>query len=417
MLANFAHALGGRVAYLFSQWAILIALARLGNAEVVGDFGLAMAITAPLVMFGQLGMRDLFSTDPDEEKFREYFGVRIISVILLFAVSFIVALVADYPTSFRIVLFGVCAAKAIESLSDMMQGVMQRYERLDIVGKSLAIRGLLMIAIGVVAMYQTRSLGQTVCAYAVAWAVLLWLYDMPAAKRLLSDGRWFTPSLALGRTTTLVMMALPLGGVGLLTSMNTNIGRYFLEAFSDRATLGHFTVIAASLSALDIINIALGKSVIARLANTYHTSRDHFLPLVYRLCLMGTAVGICGLAVGVLFGEQLLTVVFGAEYGEHRMVLVIMILGRVATITGTYVKAAQVVVRQLRFQFIASLVGLLFGAAAGFWLVPRYGIIGAAGTVTIIQWSAFALGAVALSLALNRSSLDNTAIAFRVPQS
>ena len=45
-----------------------------------------------------------------------------------------------------------------------------------------------------------------------------------------------------------------------------------------------------------------------------------------------------------------------------------------------YIKAAQMVMRQLRLQFVVSAVSTGLGAATGFVLVPRFGLAGAAMT-------------------------------------
>ena len=46
--ADFAWTLAGNVVYAASQWAILSLTAKLGSAELLGQYALVMALTAPV---------------------------------------------------------------------------------------------------------------------------------------------------------------------------------------------------------------------------------------------------------------------------------------------------------------------------------------------------------------------------------
>src|SRR5690242_13021708 len=52
--SNFAWALSGNVVYAACQWGMVIALAKLGNSFMVGQFSLGLALAAPVMMFTNL---------------------------------------------------------------------------------------------------------------------------------------------------------------------------------------------------------------------------------------------------------------------------------------------------------------------------------------------------------------------------
>ena len=64
---NFAWSLIGNVGYAGCQWTMLVVIAKLGSAEMVGQFALALALTAPVMMFAQLQLRTLLATDARNE--------------------------------------------------------------------------------------------------------------------------------------------------------------------------------------------------------------------------------------------------------------------------------------------------------------------------------------------------------------
>src|SRR5713226_6920987 len=84
---NFSWTLLGNIIYAGCQWAMLVVLAKLGTAEMVGQFALGMAIVLPLFRFAHLEMRSVLCTDANREfAFGHYLAVRIATAVLALAV-------------------------------------------------------------------------------------------------------------------------------------------------------------------------------------------------------------------------------------------------------------------------------------------------------------------------------------------
>jgi O-antigen/teichoic acid export membrane protein len=401
LLANFSWVLGGRVMYVASQWAILVVLARWGTPEIVGQFGLALALTAPAFMLAQLGLRDLYATERDPASFPVYLTLRLLS--LVGALCWVAALVlSGYTAAVGAVIALVGASKAVESVSDVLFAPTQREERMEYMGRSFVIRGVLTVVAMAAAMYFLRSLVAATAVMLACSALVLLFYDLPNARKVIAvpgafrvrwDGRAIR---ALGWT------ALPLGGVAMIGSLQSNTGRYLLEMFSDRASLGYFTAVAATVASLDIIIIAMTRSALSRLGAVYRSDMRAFRGELWRLTAIGVMVGLAGLAGGALLGRTLLTLAYGPAYGNAVGILLWLLVGRIAVFAYTYVKAAQVVMRQLNTQLVVSLVSTVVGFGVGVLIVPRYGIVGAAMSVAFSQWLALLIGGGGLMLSFAR---------------
>src|SRR5580704_17610011 len=80
---NFLWALSGNVLYAASQWGILVALAKLGTPQMVGEFALALAITAPVMIGTGLSLRGVQATDAAAEYlFRDYLLLRLLTTCM-----------------------------------------------------------------------------------------------------------------------------------------------------------------------------------------------------------------------------------------------------------------------------------------------------------------------------------------------
>src|SRR3984957_291041 len=59
---NFSWTFVGNIIYSACQWAILVVLAKIGNAEMVGQYGLAMAVATPILALSSLQLRAVVTT-------------------------------------------------------------------------------------------------------------------------------------------------------------------------------------------------------------------------------------------------------------------------------------------------------------------------------------------------------------------
>ncbi len=61
--SNFAWAVCGNAVYAICQWGMIVALAKLGSALMVGQFSLGLAIVTPVFMLSNLDLRAVQATD------------------------------------------------------------------------------------------------------------------------------------------------------------------------------------------------------------------------------------------------------------------------------------------------------------------------------------------------------------------
>ena len=235
---NFSWTFAGNVVYAGCQWGMLIVLAKLGSPERVGQFALAFALTAPVIMLTNLQLRAIQATDARREyRFGHYLALRLATTALSLPV--IAGIACRYRPETALLILAVGLAKAFESLSDVVYGLLQTHERMDRIALSMMIKGpLSLVALGLV-VYLTASIAWGALALAGVWGLLLTAYDIPNGMRSLDQGDTLRPCWDLPALTRLAWLALPLGIVMMLISLNTNIPRYFIEHYLGRARVGH----------------------------------------------------------------------------------------------------------------------------------------------------------------------------------
>ena len=385
---NFSWTFVGNVVYQACQWGMLVVLAKLTSPEAVGQFALGLAVCAPVVMLTNLHLRAVQATDArGEYQFGDYLGLRLLMTGLALAVIAGIALVG-YSSATTWIILAVGLAKSFQALSDVFYGLLQQHERMDCIAKSMMIKGPLSLVLFGATLYLTRSVFWGVLGLAVASALVLLTYDTssgililkasdpnPKRNRLLVLRLRWVPRILL----RLAWLALPLGLVMMLISLNANIPRYFIEHYLGERELGIFVAMAYLIVAGSMVVGALGQSATPRLAKYYAAGNAAgFRNLVMKMVGIGVLLGAVGVLIAAVASRELLTLLYTPEYAQESGVFFwLMVAGGIAYVS-SFLGYTMTAARYFKVQL--PLFTLVAGTttAACLWLVPQWGLVGAA---------------------------------------
>ncbi len=396
--AAIAWTLAGNTIYAACQWGMLVVVAKLASADSVGSFALAFAITAPLMMLSNLQLRVVQATDARNQfAFGHYLALRLVTI----GVALPACLWAGYVSGNRAVLAVVALislAKAGESLSDILYGLMQRHRDMRSIAVSMIVKGAAsLVALGSV-LYFTGSLTLACLALACSWALVLGLYDLPVSRTLMSALQSpMKPIWNWAALGSLAAVSFPLGLVMGVLSLHANTPRYFIGASLTVSDVGAFSAMASLGVAGATICNALGQVASPRLANDYADKNQRaFLLNVTKLLGVAAALGIGGVTVAFTAGGWLLTKLFRPEYGRLQNVFVLLMISAGLSYLASAIGYALTAARQFRPQLPIFAAALLVTTAVCAVLVPRVGLPGAAigaaaGSLTQTLGAAWAL--------------------------
>lgn len=405
---NFIWTFLGNTVYAASQWGVLVLLAKLTSPEVVGQFALGLAVTAPLMMLANLNLRAVQATDAKNEfRFGDYLGLRLVTTALAMAAIVVAVLAVGYRREVGLLIIVIGMAKAFEAVSDIVFGLLQRHERMDRIAISMSIKGpLSLLALGVL-MWLTGNILIGTVGMAIIWLGMLLLYDLRNAHFLSTVNPIFSGS-TLWRLTKL---SLPLGIVMMLVSLSTNIPRYFIERLQGEQQLGYFAAMAYLMVVGNTVVGALGQSASPRLAKHYANSdRAAFQGLLIKVVGVGTALGLAGVSLALLFGSQILSVLYEPEYAIYSDVLIWLMFAAAFSYVASFLGYSMTAARYFRVQLPLFVLVVLILTCACAVLVPVNGILGAAQAMVIaaaVQLvGALGVNAYALRSLSRRASLE-----------
>lgn len=409
--ANFCWVLAGNAIYSFCQWMILVALAKLVQPAMLGQFALGLAIASPTLTFANLQLRAVQATDARAQyQFSDYFSLRIITTSAgLLAIS-LIAFLGSFDLRTAAVIVAVGMAKAVESFSDLFYGLFQRYEDLKRVGVSMMLRGVLSAAALTGVLYLTRNVMWSTLAMMAAWGCIWAAHDLRWGRRMLRqqgglegtgrpagrEGHPLRPRFDWARHWSLFRLAFPLGVVMMLVALNLNIPRYFVAYHLGEENLGIFSALAYTMVAMTGVSEALGQSATPKLAKYFADRRiSPFRSLVIRLTAVVVVLGAAGVAVAKVFGRTLLGVLYMPRYAQHADVFVWLCVAAAATGMASMLSASVTAARRFKVQVPMFAAVCLTTTAGCYLLVPLYGMLGAAIAISV---SALAHTLIAIGL-------------------
>jgi len=401
MKKNVSWAMLGNLTYAATQWGLLIGLARLGSPELVGRLALGLAVTAPVMLFCNLQLRTVQATDTLRRyEFGDYFGLRLVSNGLAFVTVYALSRLGGYTEEVRSIILWLIWAKVIESFSDLIQGTLLRREMMNQIAQSQIVRGILSMLVFVAVFAWTKSTATATASLAVSWLTVLIAIDIPMAwPGIRAEGGRIRPRFSPAVMGRLFWMALPLGMVTTLTSVETNLPRYILEQTVGERELGIFASLAYLVFAQGTLIIAVNQSALPRLARLEAIGDGPGVRrLIGKMLAVGIGLGTTTFLVCAIAGGPILSVIYGAEYREFKGAFV-WVAAAAAVKFASHPFAVLLRAGQ-QFWILLGVQVLTISAmfAACLWLVPTRGVNGAAFSLFLssLLFAALQCGLVAL---------------------
>lgn len=388
---NFIWTFSGNAFYAFSQWLILMVLARKGDPVMVGQFALAMALTAPVILFSNLKLRDIQATDiRNEYSFRQYFSLRASTVAIAIVMTAAIAFAGGYRMNTIAIILLVACVKGVESISDIIYGRHQQKENMRLISVSLILKGAISVPVFYIAMNLTGSILWGCTGLLLTRLFILLAYDLRtpggAVELKLNTGRMFHSIKSVSQSIKgdrklieLLRISLPLGVVALTVSLIPNLPSYMLESFHGEYQLGLYS----SMLYLQVIGntaiIALGQSVSPKLSRLFISGNmPEFSSLLLRLILYALALGLLGVAAAEYYGEEILALLLGSTYSPYTYLFILIMISTGISYVVSFTGFALIAIRKYSAQLWINLAVIVFAAVSGFALISTRGAAGAA---------------------------------------
>jgi len=396
--------LGGNIVYALSQWAIITIIARFGSVEDLGIYSLGLAITAPIVLFFSFQLRTIVATDrKNEYDFSQYYGGRIIHLTLSYFIIIPVAFLYsnDLKTIMVIILMGL--VKYFEALSDICMGFFQKKSRIDLIGKSQFNRGIFSIVFVGILYIPSQDIIISILGLLFVMILRLVFYDIKHLKSYVNVSPVFDQS-----SLQLMKLGLPLGITSLISSLNTNIPRYYLDYFVGIEYVGIFSALYYVLIASNMLITPITLLAAPKIANAYNQkTTKSFLNINIQLFVFSLITFLIVITPILFQGELILTILYGESYAVYERTFIIISYSLLFGFLVAFLSLSTIAARKIKIQPLVNLITLIVTLVAGYFLISLHGIEGAAWTILISRFIQAILYFCLFLFIIYRKKLEN----------
>lgn len=364
----------GSMVYLFTQWLITVLVVRIAGVSVAGDFTLAMSVNNIFYSIAMQGIRNYQISDV-KGKYKD--GTYICSRIIGCAVTFIICTlycgIISYSKEQKLCIVVYCLFKMAEALYDVYAGIFQKYWRMDYLGKSWMLKGILTFIGFLITLYLTSNLILAISCMAVVFFGCIVFYDVPRTRKITDTSMvWKDWDNIL-----LIKECLPLLCYTILSTTIPTIPRLFLERQMGSYALG----IYGSVSTPTLI-VQMGASYIfspfmTLFAEQYNDRKGKEFKgnLIKCLAAIG-ALGIVSLIGGKILGRWGLLLLYGEEVAAYETLLLPLIVCTILTAIVWMLCALLTVTRDFKGLLISNAYALIVSFLLSGVLIKLFDIQG-----------------------------------------
>lgn len=168
----------------FNSLFFMIAVTRMNGVDNAGIFTIAFSTACIIYIIGVYAGRIYQVTEPDKTiTDKEYIINRVITTISMLILVIIFSLIRGYDIFKSAIFFLLTLYKALEAFSDVIYGVLQKNEKLDIVGKSLFFKSLISVIVFVLVDIITKNMTISIISIILTSLIIILVYDIKKSIR------------------------------------------------------------------------------------------------------------------------------------------------------------------------------------------------------------------------------------------
>ncbi|MBS7258540.1 MAG: lipopolysaccharide biosynthesis protein [Methanobrevibacter sp.] len=356
---NFIWNMAGSISSALISVVLLMIVSRFLSTSDSDVYAYAYSVGNLLVVIGLFQVRNFQATDIGEKySFSNYFLARFLTSVLMTIATIFFLLFMNFDKNKSQVIFFVTIYRLSDAISDLFQGLFQQRERLDIAGKSLTYRNLLIFFIFTLSVHLTGDLLCSLKLVCIISYAFIFFFDMRIShsfeKIIVTE--IFQKNEFL-KVIQLLKESFPLFLNGFLIIYIYNQPKYSLDFLGSvgKIQVGAQTIFNILFMPAFVMNLMMlfFRPLITEMAvYISHDQLSHFKNLQKRLFL---CLGILSLLVilgSSLFGISILEILYGEDLQNYWLTLLIIMIGGAVGSFATAIDNILTAMRQQKYLLI-----------------------------------------------------------------
>lgn len=319
----------GSMVYLVCNWLTTVLVVIFGSdLSMSGSLAVAMSVGNIFATIVLLRARTVQVSEAYPDLTSGHFvAQRIAALGLATAFCLVYSAFSVSPSDFLVVAC-YCAFKAVDSFVDVLHGIDQINSRLDYAAISQILRGVGLLAGFIVGLVVFKSLVVAVLLMAAVSLLVVTLFDFPAAARFGS----VAPVFDKDQLIFLFKICFPGFIASLACTSVVSLTRQFFGLAYGNEQLGIYAAVATPTAVVQALVTYLYAPLLGPLAKGWQEGRmDDLVSLIKKVLLAVAAATVVCVVGALIFGEPVLSLIYGETVGAHSSYLSLMLVATAFT--------------------------------------------------------------------------------------
>lgn len=354
---------------------LLIIVTRINGIYNAGIFTLSFATACMFYVIAIYSGRTYQVTETDKEiSDNEYIINRLIASFIMLLISFLFAIFYNY-NNYKIIIFMlICGFKCIEAICDVFHGILQKNNRLDIVGKSLLLRSLLNIIIFVIIDMITKNLIFSCISLIVSNIFVLIFIDIKKSL-LYKEKSNYINKKSIFKIFTFGFYVFAFTFVA---NYIVNAQRYPIDSFLEDNLQTIFGIIIMPGTIIMLVNQFIIQPIIIKLKESYLSKlKEQFLSIIYKVILLTLLTGLLVMITAYFIGIPILNLMYGLNLKIYLYNLILVLFGATLYTVSSVLSNGLIVLRKTKIQMFIYIIIAIFTTIISNKFVYLFGFNGA----------------------------------------
>lgn len=363
----------GSMIRLVCNWLLTVTVVRFSHGfDAAGVLSLSMSVCNMVLPFAEYRLRTIHVTDVSGEKSAgEYLGIRLITTVGSFALGVLYSSVTCSYDSVPVIVIYLCS-QLISTFLEGFHAIDQREMRMDYIGISYALQGVLGLIYFCASLVLTDSLLIAVLGMAIINVAVGLFWDIPKTRQFCQIRpviNFHDVFLTLVRLFPIVIANVCVGAV-------ITVPRQYLAATAGASILGIYSSVASPTTVITVGAQYVYTPLLGAFAERFNRNKEGAKSLFFKVVKGILLVGIVCILLFALFGKFALGLIFGSQISAYASLLLPAVICTFITGFSYFTNDLLISIRDYR----ASLAGNVLATIVSFAItIPSVSIFGSNG--------------------------------------
>ena len=334
----------------FNSLFFMIITTRVNGVEEAGVFTIAFSTACIVYAIGLYAGRIYQVTELNKSiSDKDFIISRVVTNIVMIVGVLVFCFIRQYDFEKTLIFLLLTIYKALEAFSDVIYGVLQKNEELDIVGKSLFVKSGLSILLFLIVDLITKNMIISVISMITVCILIIIFYDFKKANKYID----YKIKVKSKNVINILKKGFFTFAISFLGMYVLNAPKYSIDTYLANNFQTIFGIIVMPATIVGLVAQFLIHPYLTKILDLYEKADLKKLKrLILKLLALVIGFGLVATIAGYLIGTQVLGVIYELDLSNYKLELAIIIVSATLYTIVTIYSSVLTTVRETLSQFV-----------------------------------------------------------------